>query len=91
MTFNLQDYETEHYHIVIGPSAIRDYQGNVYRIQNKATGVYEHESPYISEALGYLLALEEKLLTSTTLFWQELCKKGGSAPANVVSLNKEEE
>jgi hypothetical protein len=71
MTFNIRVFDTKHYHIVVGDSAIRDYEGQVYLLRNKLTAVNEHETPYFSEALGYILALEEKLTTAIELYHEK--------------------
>tara|TARA_S200002703_G_C3779244_1_gene240071 strand:+ start:1231 stop:1485 length:255 start_codon:yes stop_codon:yes gene_type:complete len=73
MSFSsIREFDTEHYHIIVDESVVRDYEGSVYQIRNKLTLVSEHETPYFSEALGYILALEEKLVQAIDLYHEKV-------------------
>ncbi len=71
----LKKYQTVNYYTAVRDSVVKDLQGKVYHIINKHTEVCEHETTYFSEALGYLLALEEKFNTSIEAFEEDMNKE----------------
>ena len=71
MSVDLDKFNTEDFFIAVEDSAVKDYQGNVYHIVNKHTKVTEHETPFFSEAVGYLLAIQDKFNTSIEAFDEE--------------------
>jgi hypothetical protein len=67
----LDRFKTADYYLSVAPSGLREYKGDVYVVVNRHTGVYEHETTYFSESLGYMLAIQEKLLTAIAAFEDE--------------------
>lgn len=76
----LEQFVTDDYYLAVEDSALADYNGTVYHVVNKHTLVTEHESPFISEAIGYLLALQEKLLSATEAFYEDQAESEISTP-----------
>jgi hypothetical protein len=77
----LKKYDTENYSLDIRDSAVRDFEGEIYHVVNKHTLVSEHETPYFSEALGYILALDQKFGTAIAAFNEEQNKEKVKIPS----------
>lgn len=84
MSFDLNSFETDNYGIEISDSAVRDFEGEVYHVVNKLTGVSEHETPYFSEALGYVLALDKKMKEAIDLFHEKRAEDEVGVPGDTV-------
>lgn len=67
----LGDFKTDNYSLSVGPSVsgLRE-SGEVYKLKNDLTGIVEHETTILFEALGYLKYMEENLQALAAPFFE---------------------